>query len=200
MKRIVFCAVCWGIAVTAAPMWADKISIERLSSYLDDLKTVQAKFTQISADGSLSTGAVYIKRPGRIRFEYDPPNDALVLASGGQLAIFDPKGNEEPESYPLSKTPLALILEGNIDLGRNRLVAGHHLDGSATILTVQDPDHPERGRMALVFTADGPQLRQWVIQDQNGEETVVILNDMTTDQRLNDGLFNIQLNKNQREN
>ncbi len=179
-------------------VWADKISINTLSSYLDGLRTVEAKFTQINADGSLSTGSLYIKRPGRVRFEYDPPNDALVLAAGGQLAIFDPNGNEVPESYPLSKTPLSLILADKINLSSERMVSGHQFDGTSTILTVQDPEHPERGRMALVFTGPNPQLRQWVIEDQNGEQTVVVLNDFATDVSLNDNLFNVLINQEKR--
>ena len=91
MKRVASWLIWGSVLLCASPLVAEKISIDRLSSYLDGLKTVEAKFTQISSDGSLSTGALFIKRPGRIRFEYDPPNDALVLASGGQLAIFDPK-------------------------------------------------------------------------------------------------------------
>ena len=195
IRRIVYflSAVCLSTAV-----WADKISINALSSYLDGLRTVEAKFTQINADGSLSTGSLYIKRPGRVRFEYDPPNDALVLAAGGQLAIFDPNGNDVPESYPLSKTPLSLILADNINLSRERTVSGHQFDGTSTILTVQDPEHPERGRMALVFTGPNPQLRQWVIEDQNGEQTVVVLNDVATDMSLNDNLFNVLINQEKR--
>ena len=179
-------------------VWADKISLNALSSYLDGLRNVEAKFTQINADGSLSTGALYIKRPGRIRFEYDPPNDALVLASQGQLAIFDPNGNDVPESYPLSKTPLSLILADNINLSRESMVRGHQFDGTSTTLTVQDPEHPERGLIALVFTGPSPQLRQWVIEGQNGEQTVIVLNDVATDMPLNDNLFNVMLNQEKR--
>ncbi|MGB1509222.1 MAG: LolA family protein [Paracoccaceae bacterium] len=179
-------------------VWADKIGIDALSAYLDGLRTVKAKFTQINADGSLSTGSLYIKRPGRVRFEYDPPNDALVLAAGGQLAIFDPNGNDVPESYPLSKTPLSLILAENINLSRDRMVRAHQFDGTSTILTVQDPEHPELGLMALVFTGPDPQLRQWVIEDQNGEQTVVVLNEFATDMTLNDNLFNVLINQEKR--
>ena len=179
-------------------VWADKISLNALSSYLDGLRNIEAKFTQINADGSLSTGALYIKRPGRVRFEYDPPNDALVLASQGQLAIFDPNGNDIPESYPLSKTPLSLILADNINLSRERMVRGHQFDGTSTTLTVQDPEHPERGLIALVFTGPDPQLRQWVIEGQNGEQTVIVLNDVATDMPLNDNLFNVLLNQEKR--
>ena len=186
-------AVCLTTAV-----WADKISINSLSSYLDGLRSVQAKFTQINADGSLSTGHLYIKRPGRVRFEYDPPNKALILAAGGQLAIFDPNGNDIPESYPLSKTPLSLILADNINLSRERMVRGHEFDGTSTILTMQDPEYPESGLMALVFTGPDPQLRQWVIEDQNGEQTVVVLNDVATGISLKDNLFNVMINQEKR--
>ena len=186
-------ALCLSTAV-----WADKISLNALSSYLDGLRNVEAKFTQINADGSLSTGALYIKRPGRIRFEYDPPNDALVLASQGQLAVFDPNGNDVPESYPLSKTPLSLILADNINLSRESMVRGHQFDGTSTTLTVQDPEHPERGLIALVFTGPTPQLRQWVIEGQNGEQTVIVLNDVATDMPLNENLFNVMLNQEKR--
>ena len=176
------------------PLYAEKLSIDVLSDYLDGLKTVQSKFTQINSDGTLSTGSLFIKRPGRIRFEYDPPNQALVLASAGQLAIFDPKGNSAPESYPLSKTPLALILAERIELAHNRMVKSHSFKEGSTILTVQDPQLPEQGIMELIFTGPKPQLRQWVLEDQNGEKTVVILNNMVVDVSLSNRLFNVSLN------
>ena len=109
------------------------------------------QITQINADGSLSTGSLFIKRPGRVRFEYDPPNDALVLAAGGQLAIFDPNGNDVPESYPLSKTPLSLILAENINLSRDRMVRAHQFDGTSTI-DGTGSGTSRTGLMALVFT------------------------------------------------
>src|SRR6056300_1958110 len=150
MKHFTFaCAV---LVATTGQGWADKLSLPVLSKYLNGLTTVQAQFTQINPDGTLSTGKILIKRPGRIRFEYDPPNNALVMASAGSLAIFDPKGNETPESYPLNKTPLSIILGQSINLSRDRMVVGHKYDGTATTLTVQDPDYPERGRLDLVFT------------------------------------------------
>ncbi len=187
------------LGLPASPLSAEKINVDDLSAYLNALTTLRAGFTQISSDNSLSTGALYIKRPGRARFEYDPPNNALVLAVGGQLAIFDPQGNTEPESYPLSKTPLSLILADKINLAQDRMVTGHEYDGISTILTVQDPDFPERGIIRLVFTGPSPQLRQWVIKDQNGDETVVILNDTKTQLSLPDSLFNIFLNREKRK-
>tara|TARA_B100001173_G_scaffold244957_1_gene215041 strand:- start:229 stop:834 length:606 start_codon:yes stop_codon:yes gene_type:complete len=187
------------LGLLTSPLSAEKITMGALSEYLNSLKTLQANFTQISSDSNLSTGTLYIKRPGRVRFEYDPPNNALVLAASGQLAIFDPKGNAEPESYPLSKTPLSLILADSITLAEDRMVTSHEYDGTSTILTVQDPDFPERGTIRLVFTGPEPQLRQWLIQDQNGEQTVVVLNDMKTQLSLSEGLFDILVNRRKRQ-
>lgn len=189
------------IALTSAGTMAsaDKLSLNALSSYLNSLKSVDAQFTQINGDGTLSTGRIFIKRPGRIRFEYDPPNDALVLASAGQLAIFDPKGDGGPETYPLSKTPLSLILAENINLTRARMVLGHSYDGKATSLLVQDPEFPERGRINLVFTGPKAALRQWIIEDDSGNVTTVILNDVKTGMELGDSKFNIMLNAQKRK-
>lgn len=189
------------IALTSAGTMvsADKLSLNTLSSYLNSLKSVDAQFTQINGDGTLSTGRIFIERPGRIRFEYDPPNDALVLASAGQLAIFDPKGDGGPETYPLSKTPLSLILAENINLTRARMVLGHSYDGKATSLLVQDPEFPERGRINLVFTGPKAALRQWIIEDDSGSVTTVILNDVKTGMELGDSKFNIMLNAQKRK-
>ena len=80
---------------------------------------------QTNADGSRSTGKLYIKRPGRARFEYDPPMKSLVMAGSGQVAIFDEKSNQPPEQYPLRRTPLNLILADNVNLGQAKMVIGH---------------------------------------------------------------------------
>lgn len=189
IKQFTFaCAV---LVATTGQGWADKLSLPVLSKYLNGLTTVQAQFTQINPDGTLSTGKILIKRPGKIRFEYDPPNNALVMASAGALAIFDPKGNPQPESYPLNKTPLGLLLDKNIDLQRANMVVGHIYDGTATQVSVQDPEHPERGRMELVFTGPTPELRQWVVHNENGEQTIVVLNDVQRDVAIRDYLFNV---------
>jgi len=156
---------------------AEKLSLGELSKYLNGLKSVKGDFTQINDDGTISTGTIFIKRPGRIRFEYDPPAQALVMAGGGQVAIFDAKSNEPPEQYPLKRTPLNLILKRNVNLGQARMVVGHGFDGNTTTVTAQDPEHPDYGNIKLVFSGPPVQLRQWVITSGDGTQTTVILGD-----------------------
>lgn len=193
MRVLRFLTVPAAILAMSMPAMADQLSLNALSAYLNDMHTAKAAFTQINGDGSISTGRVYIKRPGRVRFEYDPPDKALVLASANNVAIFDGRSNQPPETYPLKRTPLSVILARNVDLARADMVVGHDYDGTATMVTAQDPEHPEYGNIQLRFTANPIELRQWIINDGSGGQTTVILGEMETGMPLKNTLFNIEL-------
>jgi outer membrane lipoprotein-sorting protein len=173
------------------PAAAEKLSLATISKYLNGLTTVEADFTQVNSDGSISTGKIYINRPGRVRFEYGPPDRSLVIAGGQQVAIFDAKSNQPPEQYPLKRTPLNLILAEKVDLGRAKMVIGHTEDGTSTRVRAQDPEFPEYGSIELVFTADPVELRQWVITDDLGSQTTVILGEMKKGGKMGARLFDI---------
>lgn len=168
------------VLALAAPALADKIPLNNLSNYLNKMKSAKGAFTQINDDGTVTTGDILIKRPGRIRFEYNPPDNSLVMAGGGTVAVFDPKSNVPPEQFPLKRTPLNLILARNVNLKQSNMVVGHKDDGTATTVTVQDPEHPEYGNIQLKFTPNPIQLRQWIITNDAGQQTTVILGDLKT--------------------
>ncbi|AHM03248.1 Outer membrane lipoprotein carrier protein LolA [Roseibacterium elongatum DSM 19469] len=153
---------------------ADQIPLRELSRYLNAITTAEADFTQINDDGSVSTGHVYLRRPGNMRFEY-ADDDLLVMAGGQQVAIFDGRSNARPEQYPLRETPLSIILAAEVDLGRSDMVVSHAYDGTTTRVVAQDPDRPEIGSLTMVFTPDPTELRQWIVRDDTGAETTVIL-------------------------
>ena len=194
MKRFLYLAACFAMVTAASPAAADKLSLNAISQYLNGLKTAKGAFTQINDDGTISTGTIYIARPGKIRFEYNPPEQTLVLASAGAVAIFDPKTNQGPETYPLNKTPLSIILAKNVDLGRANMVVGHSYDGTATTVTAQDPEHPEYGNIQLKFTANPVELRQWIVNDDSGSSTTVVLGEMTKGGNYAYRLFDIEAN------
>lgn len=178
------------LALGALPA-AAQVSLAEIGAYFNAFRTAQAAFTQVNADGTISTGTLYIHRPGRVRFEYDPPADQLVMAGGGQVAVFDGKSSAGPEQYPLSRTPLSIILADTVDLSRERMVTAHTSDGATTTVTAQDPANPDSGTLRLVFTDDPVQLRQWVVTNGAGEETTVILGEMRTGGALPARLFSI---------
>ena len=176
---------------------ADIVPLPDLSAYLNGIASAQSTFTQINADGTVATGQFYIQRPGRARFEYDDEN-LLVIAGGGQLAIFDGRSNTTAEQYPLSQTPLSIILGEGVDLSRSEMVVGHEFDGTATRVVAQDPDRPEIGTLTMVFTGDPVELRQWVVTDQAGTETTIVLGGLDEDERLSQILFSIPIEINRR--
>lgn len=160
----------------AMPALAEKIPLTEISRYLNSLKTVTSEFTQVNPDGTISTGTVFIHRPGRVRFEYNNDN-TLVMASGGSVAVFDPKSSGGPQQYPLSQTPLSIILDANVNLSRANMVTGYTEAKNSTVVTAQDPAHPEYGNIKMVFTSP-TELRQWVVTDDAGKKTTVILGEM----------------------
>ncbi|UWQ91715.1 outer membrane lipoprotein carrier protein LolA [Rhodobacteraceae bacterium M382] len=178
------------LSAAAPAAWAaEQLSLNQVSAYLNDLSTAKAKFTQISDDGSLATGQLYLHRPGRARFEYDPPNGGTVIAGGGAVVIHDPKSNQPPETYPLRRTPLSVILDRHVDLGRANMVVGHGFDGTVTVVRAQDPKNPEYGSIEMMFTDNPVELRKWVIHDGAGGQTTVLLGDLATGVSLSSSLF-----------
>ncbi|GAA3857014.1 outer membrane lipoprotein carrier protein LolA [Celeribacter arenosi] len=174
----------------AMPALAEPLSLKELSTYLNSLGTVRADFVQTNDDGSKSSGRLTIKRPGRMRLEYGGANDALVLGSGGQVAIFDPGSNEPPYRFPMSKSPLSIILARNVDLTTARMVVSHKEVNGDTVVRAQDPSHPEYGSIDLIF-GDRPVLKAWVVNDDGGGRTTVQLTKMSLGGSVGDGTFNI---------
>ena len=187
--RRLLCLIFLGL--TASPTLANPVALDALSRYINGLTTVEATFRQINPDGSSSSGRVLIQRPGRMRFEYAKPDKTLVLASAGQVAIFDAKSNQPPEQYPLAKTPLNLILGDKVDLQNTRLVVDHHEEGALTLVTAQDPAHPDYGTLQLGFSQNPVALRQWVVTDGNGAQTIVLLDALTEGQGYSPFVFSI---------
>ncbi len=176
---------------SALPASAQKLSLGEISSYLNSVTSATSPFTQINADGSISKGQIYLQRPGKVRFEYAPPEQSLVLANNGTVVIFDRKVNAAPETYPLSQTPLSIILARNVNLGQAGMVTEHGYDGTATTVTAQDPRRPEIGSIQMKFTGNPVELRQWVIRDGDGTATTVVLGGLSKTQ-IASGKFNIR--------
>ena len=174
MLRILTAALT-ALMLTALPAAAQQLSLNTLSNYLNSIQSAESPFTQINSDGSISTGKILIKRPGKVRFEYNPPEQALVLAWSGAVYVFDRNVGGQPETYPLNQTPLSIILDRNVNLAQAGMVTGHQYDGTATIVTAQDPKRPEYGSIQMKFTGNPVELRQWVIRDGNGSTTTVVL-------------------------
>jgi len=177
---------------------ADPYSLANVSQYLTNLKLLKANFLQFNADGTTSSGVIFIKRPGRMRFEYYKPDKTLALVSAGALAIFDPKGDEAPITYPIKNNPISLILKSEVNLFNSGIVENYKVSNEEAILTISDPKKPERGSVELVFTGAKPELTNFTVKNENGSSTSLFLEDIEYPQKINETLFSIPLETNKR--
>ena len=184
---------------SASILSADPYSLEKLSEYLTNLKFLKATFLQVNSDGSKSSGSILVKRPGRMRFDYDKPDNTLVLVAAGALAIFDPKGDNEPMTYPVRNNPISLLLKSKIDLINSGMVSNYKKDLEEAVLTIKDPTKPKRGSVELLFLGEQPELKKFTLKNENGTSTSIFLENNEYPNNINDTLFSIALEINKRK-
>ena len=179
------------ISCSSHPSLAEKISLNKISDYINGLTSLQADFEQVNSDGSIDTGKLYIRRPGRMRLEYTAPNNALVIAGAGSVAIFDDKSKNGPTLFPLKKTPLNLLLKKNVDLYKNEMITEHTANNENTFIVVTDPKRKSQGGIKIVFNNSPVSLQGWTITNQSNQKTKIILNKLDKKTKIPLYLFNI---------
>jgi outer membrane lipoprotein-sorting protein len=177
----------------ALPAAAAPVDVTAINNYLVAMRSATGRFRQTNPNGSVQNGTFYLLKPGRIRFEYDAPKGAMVIADGQWVGVFDPKSNRNPTRYPLAKTPLSLLLRDRLSLREPGMVLGATRDAQGTDITVVDPRSPDEGRMVMRFSDSPIALRQWTITTKTGQRTTVALTELRTGVALDDSLFNIEL-------
>ena len=179
------------ISCSSHPSLAERISLNKISDYINGLTTLQADFEQINSDGSIDRGKLYIRRPGRMRLEYTAPNNALVIAGAGSVAIFDDKSKNGPTLFPLKKTPLNLLLKKNVDLSKNEMITEHTANNENTFIVAKDPKRKSQGSIKMVFSNIPVSLQGWTITNQSNQKTKIILDKLDKKTKIPLYLFNI---------
>ena len=178
---------------------AEPYSLTKVSQYLSNLKFLTAEFSQINDDGTTSSGIIFIRRPGSMRFEYYKPDKNLILISAGVLAIFDPKGDQTPIMYPITNNPISFILNDEVDLLNAGIVENYEVYNDKAILTLKDPNKPDQGNIQIVFSGAKPELAQFIIKNANGSSTSLSLKDIEYPKKINATLFSIALETKRRQ-
>ncbi len=156
---------------------ADKARIAKATAYLQALSGAEGRFEQTDARGRTVQGKWYLQRPGKIRFEYDPPSSMLVVSNGRQVNTWDPR-LESFNTYPLSETPLSLFLDKTIRFDQGVIITEVTSSPTGFTVTARSRNKTVAGSVKLYFdeSGDGPlTLRQWTIIDAQGEDTTVHL-------------------------
>ncbi|WP_424134818.1 LolA family protein [Roseomonas chloroacetimidivorans] len=167
----------------AAPSARDLQDVQRVEAYLNGLTTMRARFIQIAQNGATAQGTALIWRPGRMRFDYDPPEPLMLIANAGQFMHYD-KELRQPSIVPVGSTPLGILLRDRINLSGDVTVTGVQREQGLLRLTLFRTSNPTEGRLTLVFADNPLELRQWLVMDGQGRTTRVTLSAIETGVRL----------------
>ena len=168
-----------------------RVLIDRVNMYLMSVQTMIGDFVQVGPDGRRSEGKIYLQKPGRIRFEYNPPSPIELVADGNSVVIRDRKLDTQ-DLYPLSQTPLRFLLADRIDLLRETNVVSVSADDTFLSLLLEEK-HTLGGthKVLLMFSAKDTQLKQWTLTDPQGYDTTVAVSHLESGKRMDPNLFRI---------
>jgi len=165
--------------------------VERVSNYLSNMRTLVGEFKQVGPDGKRSEGDFYLMKPGKVRFDYNPPSPTELVADGKSVAVRD-RNLASQDIYPISQTPLRFLLADRIDLLRDtNLVAVYGDDIFVTIVIEEKQIVRGTYRLMLMFSAKDYQLKQWIVTDPQGLDTTVAVYNLDPNTKPDPELFRI---------
>ncbi len=166
--------VAWAQAQPTALTLQDRADIARIEGYLNGVRTLHSRFRQIAPNGGTSEGQAWLERPGRLRFEYDPPSPFLLVGGHGVLVFHDSQ-LKQTSNIPLGSTPLGLLLQDNLRLSGDITVAGLARAPGQLQIRLLRTKSPADGALILVFVDAPLALRQWSVLDAQRQETRITL-------------------------
>ena len=165
--------------------------VDRVSTYLSGMNTLVGNFVQVGPDGSRTEGRFYLQKPGRVRFEYDPPSPIELIADGSSVVVRDRKLATQ-DVYPLSQTPLRFLLADQLDLMRDTNIIGVYADDVFVTVVIEERQIlAGTHRLMLMFNAKDLQLKQWTVTDPQGYDTTVAVYNLDSTRRPDPTLFRI---------
>ncbi|MCC6779035.1 MAG: outer membrane lipoprotein carrier protein LolA [Hyphomicrobiales bacterium] len=170
---------------------AQRSQVDKVSAYLSSVQQLVGTFVQVGPDGRKAKGDFYIQKPGKVRFEYEPPSPIEIVADGQSVVVRDRKLATQ-DLYPLSQTPLRFLLSDRIDLLKDTNVVGVRSDDAYVSITIEEK-HAVVGtsRLVMMMGAKDYQLKQWTVTDPQGFDTTVVVSSLDASKRPDPGMFKI---------
>ena len=158
---------------------AERAELDRVSARLNSIRSMKGGFVQIDPNGDVAQGTFEISKPGRMRFEYDPPAPTLIVSDGATVAVENSR-LKTLDRYPLDQTPLDLILGDKIDLAHSHEIVGVDRQADSLVIRARSRGGRTQGNINLTFSEPDLELRQWTVIDNQGLATTVALRDTQT--------------------
>jgi outer membrane lipoprotein-sorting protein len=165
--------------------FSDNKNLSLIQGYLENMTTLEAKFFQTNPSGDILTGTLFVKKPGKIRFSYDPPSNLQIVSKQKAILIFDPKSKGSgPLTYPLSSTPLAFFIEDDLNSLLNENGESFQLD-SLIFLKVRNPQY----QISIEFNKKPMSLVGWEFKNKMGETIKVTLDYIQENNYISNEIF-----------
>ena len=160
-------------------------TLKLVKEYLGDIKTLQARFSQTDYMGEIMTGDLFLKKPGKIRFSYDPPNYLQIVSKQQAILIFDPKNSGTgPLTYPLSYTPLGFLIKNDLSSLINESSESFELN-DLIFLKIRNPQY----QLSIEFNKNPVSITGWEFKNQMGEMITIRLKDIRKNNYMSDEIF-----------
>jgi len=163
--------------------------VPEVESYINSIRTLQARFVQSNPNGSVVQGTLYVRRPGRMRFEYDTPSQLKIVADGTQVTMWDPTTKDFGQ-WPIGWTAASFLVKEPLKLSGDLTVQGTQRTSDGLLaLTLVQTRKPQEGKVIVRVSENPMQLRGWTIIDNRGNKVDVSLTNLQTGVQLADSLF-----------
>ena len=192
MARVLALAIMlMGLSVEAqASSYTETQLIQRAEQAISKISTLQAKFLQVSSDGSVGEGVLYFRRPTQLRLEYQNPNTLTLITSRVWLYV-DDKIVKSVQAIPLGQTPLSPLLKKTVSFRSEEFATSASARDGIAVISMRKEDGDAAGQLDLEFDTDSWQLRRWVITDLLGVKTAVTLQNPVYGAALANRLFGV---------
>jgi outer membrane lipoprotein-sorting protein len=162
--------------------------VAEVEKYFNSIRTLQARFVQSNPNGTVVQGTLYLRRPGRMRFEYDAPSQLKIVADGSQVTMWDP-ANRDFGQWPIGWTAASFLVKEPLQLSGDLTVESAQRQDGQLALTLAQTRKPQEGKVIVRVSENPMQLRGWTILDNRGNKVNVTLNDVRIGMQLADSLF-----------
>lgn len=178
----------WSVGEAAAQAAAQKIA-----DHFSSVKTMTGEFVQFGPRGEQTGGKFFIERPGKLRFNYEPPSDFRVVSDGKSVVLMNRK-LQTADLYSLSQTPLKLLLDERIDLTGSK-VQDIREESDLTTIKLADKSVFGSATITMMFDPESYELRQWTVTDAQGKDTTVMIFNVQEGVTFDPSVFKIDYNR-----
>ncbi len=166
----------------------DRADLLRIEEYFNSFDTLRARFQQYAIESGTASGNIYLRRPGRLRVEYDPPVPVVIVADGILVSYYD-KDLDQVDQLPLKSSPVWFLLEEKVAFDDHVTITAIQRDAGSLRVTMYQTDEADAGQVTLIFTDNPLELRQWTVIDAQGTEVRVGLEQVALGGALANELF-----------